>query len=258
MYNMKVYEYVDGYQVRYYGKPVMKKCEYDTDDDLKADEKSVMSEEERQLHSITVSMNRTKNQIYGIARANEWDLFSTLTFDRNKVNSSHYGTVSVKARNWLSNIKIRYCPDLKYLAVPELHADGEHWHVHILLSGVDGLPLVDSGIMHKGKKIYNLPGWKYGFSTASFVEDNNAVALYVCKYITKELCTLTQHRRRYWASNNCKRMDDVSSEFLTEEEASFYQLYGQSIDYVKGVRTPRGLIKYIEVDKGVFHDVPDV
>lgn len=252
MYNMKVYRYNGTYQIRIYDSPVFRKGEFDLgDDDVDPEDLEQMSEEERKAHSINVSVNRTKNMIYAYARANVWDLFVTLTFDRSKINSAHYGTVSVKARQWLNNLK-KLCPDLKYLAVPELHADGEHWHVHILLAGVDGLPLVDSGIVKNGKKIYNIPGWKYGFSTASYIESQERVSSYICKYITKELCTLTQRRRRYWVSQNCIKMDDVSEEFTLEKQKLFFETFGANIDYLKGLKTPRGLIKYIEVDAQDF------
>ena len=253
MYNMKVFRYNGTYQVRIYDSPVFRKDEFFWEEsDLDPEELAGMSEEERKEHSINVSVNRTKNMIYAIARANVWVLFITLTFDRNKVDSSNYSKVSVLTRRWLNHLRERYCPDMMYLFVPELHADGEHWHVHGLLAGVEGLPLVDSGIVKNGKKIYNIPGWKYGFSTASYIESQERVSSYICKYITKELCTLTQRRRRYWASQNCLRMEDVSEEFTLEKQRLFFETFGDKIDYLKGLKTPRGLIKYIEVSAQDF------
>lgn len=249
MYNMKVYRYNGTYQIRIYDSPVFRKGEIDLgDDDVDPDDLEQMSDEERKAHSINVSVNRTKNSIYAIARANAWVLFCTWTYDPAKVNRGHYGTISVKIRQWLNRMKKKYCPDLMYILVPELHDDGKNWHVHGLLAGVEGLPLVDSGIVQKGRKIYNFPDWKYGWSYASYVASQERVSSYICKYITKDLCTLTQHRRRYWASQNCQRMEDVSEEFTLEKQRLFFETFGSNIDYLKGLKTPRGLIKYIEVD----------
>lgn len=244
---MKVYDYGDRYQVRIYNSPVYKRDELEDIYDSVQDDFH-MSDEERKEHSIRVSMNRTINQIYGIARANSWDLFVTFTFDPKVVDRSDYHKISVLTRRWLNHLKDRYCSDLKYLIVPELHEDGVNWHIHGLLANVEGLPLVDSGIAKKGKKIFNVPGWKYGFSTVSYVEDNNRVSMYMCKYITKELCTMTERRRRYWASQNCTRIDDVSTEGTCESQRLFFEQYGDMIEHVKGVKSPRGLIKYIEID----------
>ncbi len=224
LYNIRKFHYEDGIQIRLYQRPIKigkgkegDICDFSEDnsaEDIKSDlpsgRKFVISEtseDNKDLQrSLYVSMNRSKQMIYGIARANKWDYFLTLTFDRNLVDSSDYKLVVKKAQNWLDNIRKRTSPDIKYLIVPELHADMEHWHLHGLLADCPELTLTDSGYKSKsGLVIYNLQNWRYGFSTVTHVTHNHKVSAYVSKYITKELADCTKGRQRYWASNNCIR-----------------------------------------------------
>lgn len=121
-----------------------------------------------------------------ICSSNRKTAFVTLTFDKEKV-SDRYDSEEIKrlTRNWLKNAVIR--KDLLYLLIPERHKDGAI-HLHVLLSGK--LNFIDSGLVNDyGKPIYNLSDWKYGFSTAFEITDNNdehAFIKYITKYITKD------------------------------------------------------------------------
>lgn len=253
IYNMRVFNYGDSVQVRLYNKLIKSGCQPCAPPEGK--ERPFLSAGKDKCpdpdpgRSVDSSVSRTKNKLYGIARANMWDLFITLTFDRALTDSADYGLVSRRTRKWLNNLRERHCPDLKYLMVPELHKDGEHWHVHGLLADVGGLQLAPSGIVKAGKEVYNLPGWQYGFSTATYVEDAHRVSSYICKYITKDLAALTQHRKRFWSSANCTRIDDVASNYVIESEELFFKEFGDKIGYVKGASAPAGglKVKYLEV-----------
>lgn len=221
VYNLRVYEYVEGVQIRLYDTPQLYDervpneylLSFNMSDDIKSDmnkEKVHTSEllersQEQIEKSIYSSRNRTVSKIYEISRANIWEYFLTLTFDRKKLDSSDYDLLCEKVSKWLNNIRSRYAPDLKYLIVPELHKDGIHYHFHGLLSNIGNIKLIDSGVKKKGHTIYNLQNWKYGFSTVSKVEDSARVSSYITKYITKDLCAVGRNKRRYWCSKNCDR-----------------------------------------------------
>ncbi len=220
-YNIKIFHYEDGVQVRLYKRPVRvgyERLPFDKHSDPELDDfkdcpfgpvKKVANEKNDE-RSAYVSFSRSKQMIYGIARANLWEYFLTLTFDRKVTDSSNYRFVTKRATEWLNNIKKRYCPDLKYLIVPELHADGIHWHLHGLLANCSGLRFQDSGYKSSsGFPIYNLQNWRYGFSTVTAVLDTGRVSSYIVKYITKEMTNKIPGRQRYWASNNCFRPNDV-------------------------------------------------
>lgn len=208
-YNLKVYEYADSIQLRLFNKCVTYSEKVKKEPLLvSSDSDSVHTSEpssERSEISLEKSMSRTVSQIYEISRANTWDYFITLTFNRKLIDSSDYDLLSNKVGIWLKNLKSRYAPDLKYLIVPELHKDGIHYHFHAVIANTGKIKFVDSGIKKKGHIVYNMPNWKYGFSTATKVADSNRVSAYITKYITKELCSLSKNRRRFWCSQNCDR-----------------------------------------------------
>lgn len=270
LYNIRKFHYVDGMQVRLYRRSVMigsKKLldifDYDLEDAGNTETPDTEEENLPGIHdgqdrerSLYVSMNRSKQMIYGIARSNEWNFFLTLTFDRNLVDSSDYALVVKKAQKWLDNIRQRISPQIKYLIVPELHADGKHWHLHGLLANCPELTLTDSGHRSKsGLPIYNLQNWRYGFSTITRVTHNHKVSAYISKYITKELASSTKGRQRYWASNNCIRPDELCEhDFIenTSQEALLaqYSIHAKHISERSSMDGGQRII-YLEMEKEV-------
>lgn len=170
--------------------------------------------EKKYLHSMFTSCNRSKNELYKIARCNQWDYFATFTFNRNVVERTDYEKLLKKITKWFNNIKNRKCPDLKYCLVPEQHKKVESnglraWHFHALLSNCDGLTFDILENLSYAKKtnktVYSLREYKLGYNTLTKVENNDACTRYLSKYITKELTALTKGKRRYIASQNCDK-----------------------------------------------------
>lgn len=273
IYNLKVYEYVGGYQLRLYSKgrrynetalfPATNPAVADGLEPDILDVAHVTESEkvhtfelyeptpEQSEHSAQVSRSRTVSQIYEISRANVWEYFLTLTFDRRKLDSSDYDLLCNKVSKWINNIRSRYAPDLKYLIVPELHKDGIHYHFHGLLSHIGNMTLKDSGIIKNGHKIYNLENWKYGFSTVSKVLDTGRVSSYITKYISKDLCAVAKNKRRYWCSRNCDRakvkiynLDYEDIDRFFDEHIHLMQHISDTVVQGTGVK-----ITYVEMKK---------
>lgn len=163
--------------------------------------------ERKRAESLRVSLSRSRNNLYYIARSNVWNWFVTLTIAPDKMDRYDFKNCSKKVRKWFDNLRQRKCKDMYYLIVPEMHKDGA-WHFHGLLGGCKGLSFVDSGhVTEEGEPIYNFEDWKYGFSTATAVTDSSRVSSYVCKYITKEMCEAVKGRQRYWVSQNVQRAE---------------------------------------------------
>lgn len=254
-YNVRIYEYYGGYQIRMYNQlvhfddsvPFVKEISFDSD----AKSSDVRTNEDSE-HSDSSSRARTIQQLYEITRANKWEYFLTLTFDRKKLDSSNYDLLVQKVSKWLNNLRSRYAPDLKYVLVPELHKDGTHYHFHGLLSNIGNVSLVSSGVFKKGIEIYNLNNWKYGFSTVSKVQDNNKVASYITKYITKDLCCVTKYKRRYWCSKNCQRAVVKNYNMSYEDIQNIIMNNSHLLTYTSESRVSEcGLeVCYIEMQKG--------
>lgn len=188
--------------------------------------------EEEIEDNIRRSVSRTIQKIYEVARNETWEWFLTLTFSPDKVDRYNYNQCSKKLSYWLNNIRKR-CPDMKYLIVPEMHKDCA-WHFHGLLSNIDDLDIVSSGIYDsKGKKIYNLNAYKWGFSTLTAVNNNEAVTKYILKYITKEVSVTAKGKKKYWVSRNVERPCAVYSEVTEEEKCFMWQELLEDCDYSK-------------------------
>lgn len=189
--------------------------------------------------------------MYEIARANIWEYFVTFTFNRQKIDSSNYDLLTEKVRNWFSNLKKRYAPNLKYILVPELHKDGVHYHFHALIANTGNIDFIDSGVKHNGNIIYNIGNWKFGFTTASKVIDSARASSYITKYITKDLCSVTKFKKRYWASRNCDRPNIRTYCLPYEEIGKFLDDNIHLLQYTKEVVIDScGLaITYIEMKK---------
>lgn len=204
--------------------------------------------EEEAEHSMRVSLSSTKNRLYNIARSNTWEWFITLTFDRMDTDASDYDAVVKRLQKFLNNLQQRTCPHLKYLIVPELHADGLNYHFHGLLSDCDGLGFSYSGHdTQDGEPIYNIVNWKHGFTTATRINDSRRACSYITKYITKESQVFLKEKNRYYCSRSINRTEP---DFHIVDEEDFLKVYGDRISYVKSERIPAAYqrVNYYELD----------
>lgn len=256
-YNLKVYEYATGFQLRLYNQSLIyseKNQSVSLISSIDEADKKVHTcelSEERKEHSYQVSASRTISTLYEIARANIWEYFVTFTFNRQKIDSSNYALLSDKVSKWLNNLRSRYAPDLKYLLVPELHKDGIHYHFHALIANTGNIDFIDSGVKHNGNIIYNIGNWKFGFTTASKVIDSARASSYITKYITKDLCSVTKYKKRYWSSRNCDRPKVRTYCLPYEEIGKFLDDNIHLLQYTKEVVIDScGLaVTYIEMKK---------
>ena len=269
-YNVKIIDYLDSTQVRIYGRPV--KLE-DKIKNVESSQKAISEKQSRYeqtqrtyeqvQHSIKTSVNRTVNQIYALSRSNRWDYFITLTIDPKKLDSSDFKLISDKLNIWTNNLKRRYCPDLKYIIVPELHKDKNKWHFHGLFANIDNLPLAFSGKVCVGKyiydyakkpyatKIFNLPLWKYGYSTATKVRDTAKASSYITKYITKDLSRILQNQHRFLASQNVSRPVEHVFNIDYEQLQDIMLKHFEHLDYMTNAQVPGASqeITYMEFNK---------
>ena len=189
---------------------------------------------------------RAKRKVTDYILAND-DLqwFFTLTLNGEEFARDDVYEACKRLNKYLANRVQR--KGLKYVFVPEYHKDGKSIHFHGL--GNDAIEVVPSGtyIQPSGgkpvklatlrrngykvdecKEVFNVPDWKYGFTTAVKVYGTReALAGYIGKYITKEYDTLDRkvQGRYYYSSNNLKKPFfvyknadfDTFSGFLVEE-----------------------------------------
>lgn len=246
-YNCRVYDYPEGTHVTFYKQTINKKGK--VNENLK---KSYVNKErtiQEEIHCAKVSASASKNRIYNIARSNTWEWFITITFDREKVDSSNYNTVINKMNDFLYHLRNRKCPEMKYLIVPELHADGVHFHFHGLLAFCDGLHMSYSGHNTRGRNsqpIFNILDWSFGFTTATRIKDSGRASSYITKYITKECVSHLKEKNRYICSRNVNR---ARPEYMVQDEEDFLKVYGDRIVYAKSIEVKEAnqIITYYEL-----------
>ena len=205
-----------------------------------------------------------------LSRANRWDYFITLTIDLQKLDSTDFNLISQKLNIWTNNLKKRYAPDLKYIIVPELHKDKRKWHFHGLFANIGKMSLDFSGKVCIGKyiydyvqkpfatKIYNIPLWKYGFSTATVIRDPSRASSYITKYVTKDLCRVLPNKHRYLASQNVDKPIERVFNIAYEDLTRIYRKYLGQIPYMSKVKIPDAgqEIIYMELSKEKGNTMP--
>lgn len=174
--------------------------------------------ERKALHSFFSSSNRTKREIYKLARANTWEYFITFTFDSKKVDDrTDYVSLLKKVTKYFDNWRQHKASELRYLLIPEQHKKVEDnglraWHFHGLIAGTDGLTFIPLSDAEKkyydidcSDDVYRIKEYKLGFCTATKVQSNDRVSSYITKYITKSMCAVSKNKRRYVCSRNLNR-----------------------------------------------------
>lgn len=222
MFNVRVKTFFDTEQIQIFSKPQKSKGEverkvcdrntgeiitskplrtvgFDDGTSVRGREVEEFARKEDILHR---SCNRTKKTVYDIARCDSWEWFVTFTFNGEKVARYNYEACTKKLSYWLNNMRKKY-PDMKYIVVPEQHKDGA-FHFHGLFKNVDGFEF-KGHYDEKGRKVYNWISYNWGWTTATVIDDFRKASSYLCKYITKELCSVTEGKKRYWASRNVNR-----------------------------------------------------
>lgn len=227
--------FLDSFEKRYVTNLYSEGAEL-AEDDIESLDEDVLKD-----RSLKSSMNRSKKAIYDYGRSNVWEWFFTLTFERNEeFTAENYDECKKKCLKWFHNIKDKYCHDLKYLIVPEMHHESNSWHFHALVSNCNELNIARKEniainqqeflkdeethqiILDRygnpkpnkyygkplrvsypdGDFIYNISQYKNGFSTATRIKDTKKAVSYIVKYITKDMAAITSGKRRYLPSNN--------------------------------------------------------
>lgn len=137
---------------------------------------------------------RAKRRAYDFIRSTpDLDCFLTLTLDPERIERSSWDEVVRKLSIWLDNRVRRH--GLMYILCPEYHKDGKSIHFHGL-ANTQALKLVEAynphngrPIVNKGKQVYNVDDFPFGFSTAIHItgdEASKACAGYIFKYMSKQ------------------------------------------------------------------------
>lgn len=148
---------------------------------------------------LDASLSRTRSKIFELAMCNPWEHFVTLTLSPENGNRRDLRAFKQSLSKWLNNLNFRKGCAIKYLLIPEPHADGS-WHMHGLFMGIpedmlrpfslqEHLPYRVLSMLRQGRQIYDWPAYaqKFGYVTCERIYNLEACAKYISKYISKEL-----------------------------------------------------------------------
>lgn len=169
---------------------------------------------------LYASISRARSHILELAYCNNWDYFITITFDKEKVKSRYTISDTMGAlRRWI-NQRNKAGDCIKYLLVPELHADGAI-HCHGLISGnIKTKPFKEYAPREVPEKLrktdyHNIPllSTRFGWCSAGHIQNAEAVSYYMSKYITKNVGSvadvLNSGAHIYYASQGLKKAEKI-------------------------------------------------
>lgn len=171
------------------------------------------------------SVKRSRDKIFDLVMCNDWSYFFTGTLGHTEFDPTSAKAALKPLQDWLSHAVSRY--GLKYILVAELQPVSKHIHFHGFIN--DALKMVDSGTklyrhcpkpikdvtalkrgysLSDGNIVYNVPLWKFGFTTAiKTYNGSQSCAQYIMKYVTKENKEI--FGRYYWSSRNLCRSPNL-------------------------------------------------
>ena len=187
------------------------------------------------------NISRTRSTIYDIVASNSWDYFVTLTIDGAKHNREDLQAFEKDLQKMITNYNYNHKTSIRFLFIPEFHADKKSYHLHGLMSGFPENCLVrftsdmhlPEYILQKMKVGKEICYWKqyqerFGFCVVEPVENPEAVSAYMTKYITEDLANTVQelNAHSYFCSRGLKRSKIVHKGTLVKiPEADFENEY---------------------------------
>lgn len=146
------------------------------------------------------NISRARSAIFEYAFCNPWDYFLTFTLDKKKYDRTDLEKFHKDVMQFIRDQNKKYQTTIKVLLVPELHDDGESWHMHGLIHGLPKSALHRFKIgdrmgkkiaerVKKGETVYDWIDYrkKFGFNDLEPVKNHEAVSKYITKYINKNL-----------------------------------------------------------------------
>lgn len=174
-------------------------------------------------HKLDNNISRARAAVYELAACNPWDWFVTLTLDKERFDRHALGAWRRSFSQFIRDERKSGAGDIKYLLIPERHVDGA-WHMHGFLDGLcpsalhafsleERLPYRIRERLAAGKSVYTWSRYaeKYGFSNFEPIENGEAAAKYITKYVTEDLARSVTEcgAHTYYASQGLRRAEVI-------------------------------------------------
>lgn len=182
---------------------------------------------------------RAKQKVNELALCNDWEYFVTLTIDGNKHDRADLKAYIKSFTQWLRNYNAKHRTDIKYIFIPEMHADGQNWHIHGLLAGLPDNHLKKNKNGYRDWQAYSE---RYGYCSIDKIKDKYKIASYITKYITKGINkkrgVQELNKKLYYCSKGLKTAEIIKKGIIGSEipitpdyENDFIKVYNLPADY---------------------------
>lgn len=178
---------------------------------------------EKLLHNV----RRSISTVEGLALANPWEWWVTLTLDQAKQDRYNIAEYKKSLAQWLRDQRKRN-KNLKYLLIPEQHKDGA-WHMHGLIMGIPESTLsrewpigpLPQYIQERKETLLYWPAYqaRYGWCTIEEIRNLRACAAYCAKYMAKglESAAIQKGKALYLASQGLARPVEIEAAEVPQE-----------------------------------------
>lgn len=180
---------------------------------------------------LAANLVRARNRVFELSYCNPWELFVTFTLDPTKYDRHDLGKFSKDLAQFIRHYRQRKGANVQYLLIPEPHKDGA-WHMHGFLMGLpldhlrefhggERLPDKIRNRIAEGKRVFTWEPYarKFGFADIEVIENHEATAKYVTKYVTKETMNTAAElgAHIFYASQGLKGAQIVRRDILSDE-----------------------------------------
>lgn len=215
------------------------------------------TQDEREAESIRTSISRSVRMVRELAACNPWQFFVTITLSPSNWQNRYtpdglQDVIKAMVRRWRRKSKTgsAYCPDFKYLFIPEMHKDGAihlHGFVNCMppaecipytmadVNSSQNLPKKICDKVRAGETVYHSPTWEklFGYNTFEPISDLDKASSYVVKYVSKEIGS-TPFKSRYWCSRKLSRATRIATYYFPDSSDYSQQLNDYN-DYMLSV-----------------------
>lgn len=174
---------------------------------------------------------RAKSKVFEYAYCNDWDFFVTLTIDKSKYDRTNLKAYQKDLSIFLMNFNRLNNLKIKYLLIPELHEDGQSWHMHGFIYGLpiellrefttkEKLPMQMIAKMIEGDTLYDWTAYrrKFGFISLEKIKSKEGASKYITKYVNKAMETSVKdlNAHMYYCSKGLKTAEEIKRGMLSQ------------------------------------------
>lgn len=205
------------------------------------------------------NLRRAVARVEEIGLCNDWDLFGTITLNPDRLDRGNLADIyKLVVAGYFGNRKDIYkCwyrqgkateddKRLDYLIVPELHSDGETWHLHgVFRTGFcynsnlrDYHDRLGDRLPQKIREQAAVPGVIYydkrleddvGYNTFSIIREKERTIRYMLKYLLKgfreSAIKRDKNDRLFWSTQGLKKKEPLDEENIRGLELDYQRRY---------------------------------